>query len=212
MPRSDFREPLRQQRWVDCKNNGSDEIPSFAALHITGTEVLDRNEPILLVEQADEHIPLLWAINSHMPIPSSGYGLCTMDTPAWVQYDTGDTPSIGEPWGIEKSTWKLHQGLPGFIVIGGEVTQNSVARLRVLRDDRATIFGKFDSTVSARSGTTISTETFSMYWRNGTTATDTGKDIEVGNPYGQDNESGNYGFVLQESDGVFMTLAEDCTT
>lgn len=212
MPSSDFREALRQQRWLVCKNDGSGEIPPFAALHITGTEVLDRNEPVLTVDQADEHIPLLWAINSHMPIPAGGYGHCTIDTPAWVQYDSGDTPAVGEPWGIEKSTWKLHQGLPGFVIIGGEVTQNSVSRIRVLRDDRATIFGKFDSDVTARSGTTISEETFSIYWRSGSTATDTGKDIEVGNPYGTKNTSGDYGFVIQESDGVFLSIAEDCSS
>jgi hypothetical protein len=125
--------PHLQQRWLDCVNAYSTEIPAFACLEITGStqpSPVDGRTILQVTRPTEDSLPVV-AFNGPMSIPVGGYGVCTMDLPAWSMYDTGDTPAVGETWGSTEDEFYISLGKAGIKIIGGTTTSGGQSIVRV---------------------------------------------------------------------------------
>jgi hypothetical protein len=105
-------------RWILATNVGGEEIPPFGLVEITGVEHNEVNQSLLEVERPTQSSPPLIAINSWQPILKGGFGLVAVEGPVYVQYDTGDTPALGEEWGAVEDSFLATKGTSGLIVYG----------------------------------------------------------------------------------------------
>jgi hypothetical protein len=109
---------IHQIRWLPVYNSGAQEIPAFGLVEIAGATLNVPDRMYLSVKRptADNTQPI--AINSYQPIASGGYGLVTMEGPAYVYYDTADAPATGESYGTTADSFKATEGFGGLLIIG----------------------------------------------------------------------------------------------
>jgi hypothetical protein len=68
-------------------------------------------------------------VNGCDDVPSGSVGWAgeARETPVWALYDTSDgTPQPGESWGPKANLWYLGRGLPGFVVLSVDGTNQRV--------------------------------------------------------------------------------------
>lgn len=114
---------IGNQRWRPFKNTGSQEVPAFGALEITGMTTRTAGGftvPVLSAKRPTSGSLAGAAVNSHLPVAVGAYGECTFDFPTWALYDTGDTITYGENMGTQVDSYLLKQGNTGFTAIGGQ--------------------------------------------------------------------------------------------
>ncbi len=155
--------PAVQQRWVECQNVGSTTIPSNGLLQISGATAPAVARTVLRVEQPTNDLVDLLAINSRMPIEPGRFGLCTLDTPAYVACAEG--AGVGESWGPSAGNFELQPHRLGFLVLG-DLSSGPPRMVRVLRQHVTSIVGKAPSGIAALSGTTPGTGTVDVYFLN----------------------------------------------
>lgn len=132
-----IRDQIDSVRWLTVRNVATGSVspgaaPAFAVLRLqaSGSSISPTGDAIYAVEGKlvlevgkpavdSEPLDLLAGPGG---IPSGGFGLATIDFPAWALYETADgTPAIGEVWGPGANSWKLRKGKQGFRVMGGPV-------------------------------------------------------------------------------------------
>lgn len=114
----DDRSPHRQQRWLDCKNVGSQSIPAYGVVQIDDTERVESVRTVLNVKRptTDGHCNVM--INGPLAIAENGSGVCTNDFPAYALYS--GSPAVSEVWGSTANSFMLKKNARGFIILGDE--------------------------------------------------------------------------------------------
>jgi hypothetical protein len=122
---------LASVRWLPAKNVSGEDVPAFAVVRITGFT----DEGVFEVDKPDGS-DAEYALNGPGPMSATGYGTVTRDYPNWALFDDGpdddEFPAVGEEWGPEEDSWKLHSGGTGFAIHGepiGEETRVLVSAL-----------------------------------------------------------------------------------
>jgi hypothetical protein len=107
-------------RAVRFRNDSGETIPAYAAIHIIGTETVNR-QVLFLADQWDgDGMPIIY-FNSHADIEDGDYGQAFQpNTAQWVLYDTEDAIVFQGEWGPVADSWSLGIDGTGFIVMGGE--------------------------------------------------------------------------------------------
>lgn len=116
---------LTRIRWLPCQNTTANDIPGFAVMRVTGVAdpSTTDNEYVLTVDQPNSS-PALYCVNGPQVIKAQsgttpGWGICSVDFPNFVLYDSGTgTPSIYDDWGPKSGSWKLNKDYTGFKIIG----------------------------------------------------------------------------------------------
>lgn len=126
---------------IRVKNDGTDEIPAFGIMLVTGVFRQNNNGVALKVRSIQ--VPNATAgramllVNSANPIGTGGasrYGWGrNADGVGWVAYDTANTPAFGEMWGVSHESFTLGKNDPGFEIVGLEDSGNKrvMARLNL---------------------------------------------------------------------------------
>ena len=119
----DHRQPIRNQRWIEFRNDSGEEIPAFGVLKITGSVTIARGRYGLTAIKPSSATVNVFALNGRKAVPAGGanasYGMCTLDWPAFAAYDTNDgTPGIGTVWGPKANQFTMAKGKPGFVIAG----------------------------------------------------------------------------------------------
>lgn len=127
----DSRGPHRQQRWVSCKNVGSQTIPAYGVVQVVDASRVEVGRTIIHVKRPtmDGHCNIL--INSPMPIAEGAFGICTNDFPTYALYGD-DTPAVSEVWGSKANAFTLKKNKRGFIILGDP----DGLKVRINRDPR----------------------------------------------------------------------------
>lgn len=139
--------------WIPVKNVGSQTIPSFGVMRITGTEVIE-GRPTITVDRPDGTLQRHYLINDFCSIKADGFGRGTFDA-YFCLVETG-TPAFGEGWGVQKDSFKLKAGHPGFTSFGGYTTEGDVNRAIFQSHTINNIQGKLDGSLSAGGSATCS--------------------------------------------------------
>jgi len=111
-------------RWIEALASG--DIPAFGVVEITGATWEEPNRTVLLVSQPSEDSVSPFAINSHKPIPSGGYGLVSLTGPVFALYDNAATPATGELWGPQSGSFEAKKGNLGLVILGGIDTERGI--------------------------------------------------------------------------------------
>lgn len=102
-------------RWIPFRNDASEAAPGHAILRVTGWdtsgEVLKAAKPNAAWSSSG-----LFAFNGAAQVSAGGQGWCTFDLPATALYDSG-TPALGQTWGPQNNSWKLHTGNSGYTIL-----------------------------------------------------------------------------------------------
>lgn len=110
-------DPLAFVRWLTIQNAGSDPIPPFGVVRITG--VASAGDAFTVdAPNASGMVGIL--INGPGAVAPGSRGMAHATFPGLALYYTGDgTPAVGETWGTESGSYKLHSGQNGFKILGG---------------------------------------------------------------------------------------------
>ena len=143
----DHRQPIRNQRWIEFRNDSGEEIPAFGVLKITGSVTIARGRYGLTAIKPSSATVNVFALNGRKAVPAGGanasYGMCTLDWPAFAAYDTNDgVPGIGTVWGPKSGQLTMAKGNPGFAIAG---TAGSSA-VWVISDPAKSEFGRIEGT------------------------------------------------------------------
>ncbi len=154
--------PFHQQRWIEAYNGGSSTIPAYGICQITAStrpdtssvETPSGGRTVLTVQVPDSSTYLLtFAVNGPLPIAAGKYGAVTMNYPAYVAYDTTNTPAaVGEEWGPQASSSLARKNHPGLVILGD--VGNGI--VRVDRSNSLELIVKADSGISKGSSGTCS--------------------------------------------------------
>lgn len=126
----DERAPHRQQRWIECKNVGGTTLQPYAVAEVVESTRPDTGRTVLNVRQATCDGPENTVVLGHMQILAGEYGYCTNDFPAYALYDTSDTPTPGEVWGVASGTQVLAKGIDGYLIVGDADATKGIVRVR----------------------------------------------------------------------------------
>lgn len=113
-PPQDVRSPVQQQRWIECVNVGSQEIPPHGCCEIVGTTTAGIGRTVLQVKRPTADGLANVVLNGVQPIQAAKHGYCTKDFPAFAL----GTTSVGEPCGSQKDSFALKTGVSGFVSLG----------------------------------------------------------------------------------------------
>lgn len=106
-------------RWIPCHNAGAQEIPPFGLVRCTNAAFATASTGVLFeVDRPNTDSQECYVVNE-AGIPVGGYGICTLESPVHVLYDTAGTPANGETWGAASGSYKLTEGKTGFVIEGG---------------------------------------------------------------------------------------------
>lgn len=110
------REERGGARWLIARNNGEEEIPAFAALHVVGVEVSE-NRTVLLVEKPGSESRAV-VFNGPTPIRTGevNHGLVTADLPAVAR--VAGTAAVGTQWGVIEDSFGLSEDVSEFVALG----------------------------------------------------------------------------------------------
>lgn len=125
-----------QVRWIEAYNDSGQTINPFELVIVTSAAVEGPGRTVLTVDgpARDNDYPL--AINSHKPIPDQGYGLVTLEGPAFVKYDNTDTPAIGEEWGASTAVYMASKDFAGLLVLADPDEERDLVLVEVARPGR----------------------------------------------------------------------------
>ena len=110
--------PTKDRRWQLVKNDDGQTIPAYGLVIVTGADQL-HDMPVLKVtlpSAATDAMSQLIGV-AYSPIKAGNYGWITCQWPAYVSYDTGNTPAFGELWGPAANSAQLAKGNDGFMIL-----------------------------------------------------------------------------------------------
>jgi len=118
-------------QWLSWRNDENAECPAHAVVEVTG--IVFGSDGLLDVtgQQSNGDFTLPLGVNTLREVAADQYGALTFAPLVEVLYDDADTPMLGESWGPEADSWKLHKGREGFTILGGiDVQKGTVRALR----------------------------------------------------------------------------------
>lgn len=170
MPHHDS--PLKRIHWHPFRNAGSETIPAFGVMRITGVE--DRNGiACYTVDKPSTTFQRLYLINGPKQVAASGYGSGTFDV-TYALCSSSASPLYGESWGAKHSEWKLFQHRPGFFIMGGYTGSGAAQRAMVRQQEVLELWGVLDEPLAQGSNATMS-----VYFRDSASWTNSTMDVEV---------------------------------
>ena len=127
MPHQDS--PLKRIHWHPFRNAGTETIPAFGVMRITGVE--NRNGvAVYTVDKPSTTFQRLYLINGPKQVAAEGYGSGTFDV-TYALCSSSASPAYGESWGAKHSEWLLFQHRPGFFILGGYTGDGAAQRAMV---------------------------------------------------------------------------------
>lgn len=113
--------PSSERRWQLVKNTDSETIPAFGLVKVTGADEL-HDAPVLKIARpgaATDAMTTMIGV-TYAPISAGKYGWVTFQWPAYVRYDTTNSPKNGELWGPQANSVNITKGENGFLVISSK--------------------------------------------------------------------------------------------
>jgi len=130
-----------RQRWVEAVNAGSQAVPPFGVVEITGSQAADGVERLQVQRPTATGVEQL-AVNGPLEIAAGSEGVVTLDSPVFALYNTAGVPANGQQWGVEPGSFALTSSANGFLVLGGAVG----GRVQVIKVSQADTFWQFTLT------------------------------------------------------------------
>ena len=165
MTPQDGRSPLQQQRWIEIRNVGSQDIPPYGVV-----EVVDSTEPdgtdsrtVFSVRRPTESSMSNVLFNGFETVPALGYGRATGDFPAWAL--SGST-TAGTKVGTEADSFTLSASSTGFVVLGGNF-EGATRCAQASSTNRGDLLALLDGAVNCGNNATVT----------GAYSLDTGEDV-----------------------------------
>lgn len=113
---------------VIVRNDSGEAIPSFGVMQVSGAEAENGTSVVTVVKPTGASGQYL--LNGPHAIPASApnnYGKGWRAFGLRAQYDSADgTPALGESWGPESGSWKLHKDVEKFVVVGHPINSKTV--------------------------------------------------------------------------------------
>lgn len=178
-------------RWLPLRNDSGETLPAFACARITGVTIVE-GQVVTTVAKPSTTLARHYLINGPSAVANGKYGSGTIDCPAYVLYDTADTPAFQEGWGPKPSQWTIAKGFPGFTILGTNSGSGATSRTFALWEPITRLVGKADALVGSGSSGTVS------IWIGGTVGSESDSTINVTvyNRTGADLASGAWCVVL----------------
>lgn len=151
MPHQDS--PLKRIHWHPFRNAGSETIPAFGVMRITGVEER-HGVAVYTVDKPSTTFQRLYLINGPKQVAADGYGSGTFDV-TYALCDSSVSPVYAQSWGAKASEWNLFQGRPGFFLLGGYTGDGDAQRALVKQQEVKELFGELTGTLSKDSSTTM---------------------------------------------------------
>lgn len=170
MPHHDS--PLKRIHWHPFRNAGTETIPAFGVMRITGVEER-HGVAVYTVDKPSMTFQRLYLINGPKQVAAEGYGSGTFDV-TYALCSSSASPGYGESWGAKHSEWKLFQHRPGFFIMGGYTGDGAAQRAMVRQQEVLEIWGVLDDALAQGSNATMA-----IYFRDGSSWTDSTMEIEV---------------------------------
>lgn len=135
--------PFRQQRWIECLNYETSRLDPYSVVEISeatrpesGTdETPQGGRTVLTVKIATADSKPNTAVLGPLAVTESGYGICTMDFPAYVKVQAG-TPANGETWGVKSGETGIRKDYQNFLILGDyDATLGIVRVMRLTKAD-----------------------------------------------------------------------------
>lgn len=195
--------------WEPFKNESGQIIPPFAAMHHNG-DVERGGNFVMKMEQPSSTFRRVFYINAPIAVPIGAYGSCTRYS-AYALCDSGYTPAQDEEWGPKPSSWKLWKGYPGAIILGGVTGTGEDQRAKVVVEPINQLLAKNGATpITARSGTTVSSQVVDVYCCVGTTLTPTTWTVDAYNEAASATVAASAYLQLQYYCGKWFVDWEEC--
>ena len=113
---------IGELRWIECQSYDAEDIPASSIVEVVDVEFTPARGMRARVKKPSEDnigplavtYPYLMGLN----------GLCTMEGPVAITYDTADLPTSNEAWGVKKDTFELTKDFGGFIVVGEDTEES----------------------------------------------------------------------------------------
>lgn len=170
MPHQDS--PLKRIHWHPFRNVGSETIPAFGVMRITGVEER-HGVAVYTVDKPSTTFQRLYLINGPKQVAAEGYGSGTFDV-TYALCSSSASPAYGESWGAKHSEWLLFQHRPGFFMLGGYTGDGAAQRALVRQQEVSELWGSLDGSLSQGSSATLS-----VHFRDSATWTDSTMNITV---------------------------------
>lgn len=177
--------PVGQNRWLAFLNSSGEAIPPFAVMQIDGTDDSDPSRPVIKVKKPEgfgaEH---LYLINGLTQVEDGEQSLGTRDVPTYVLFEPeSDDPALGEAWGPQADSWKIHRNGSGFQILGGVKDD----KIFVVQQSLAIIEGFLDDDLSPRDDATLA-----VHINDGTELIETDVTVTVVDRSGLTADAGDY--------------------
>jgi len=138
---------------VKVHNNSSEVIPAYGVMRV---ESVDADTEVHEVNKPSTTFKCRYLVNLGSDIAIDGSGNATwLEKSAQVLYRAASgTPAIDEEWGAKDGQWTLEKNRPGFLITGGNETDDGITRAKqhLVTD----LIGKADSNISKGSSGTVS--------------------------------------------------------
>lgn len=168
MPHHDS--PLKRIHWHPFRNAGSETIPAFGVMRITGVEER-HGVAVYTVDKPSTTFQRLYLINGPKQVAAGGYGSGTFDV-TYALCSSSASPAYGESWGAKHSEWKLFQHRPGFFILGGYTGDGAAQRALVRQEEVKEVWGQLASSLSNGGSSSLIIQT-----RDGASWTSSGFDM-----------------------------------
>lgn len=163
MPHHDS--PLKRIHWHPFRNAGTETIPAFGVMRITGIE--NRNGvATYTVDKPSATFQRLYLINGPKQVAAASIGSGTFDV-TYALCSSSASPAYSESWGAKDSEWKLFQHRPGFFIMGGYTGDGDAQRAVVRQQEVLQLRGVLDDDLDEGDSATMS-----IYFRDSGTWTD----------------------------------------
>ncbi|ANS03336.1 hypothetical protein [uncultured Mediterranean phage uvDeep-CGR2-KM19-C37] len=198
MPVAGHSSPIAQQRWIECQNVDTVEVPAWGVMMVTESTNPKAGRNVLSVKRPDTTNGIAglatFVLNGPTALAASAFGVCTLDSPAFAVYNTAATPAVGETWGPKPDQFTLEQDYPGFRILGGNTGSGATSRTRVAIEEVNSLHGVLvdalaegaEATVSiwadasgSEADTTVDMEARDRFMKSGATDIAVGKKVAM---------------------------------
>jgi hypothetical protein len=149
-PGTQLQEQLTDRNYakIPFRNDSGEVLPAHGLIRV-GNMVQVDGRYIWSANKPDSTYRRLYLVNSatDWPIGAAGWGTWLWHAD-YVLYDTGNTPTFGETWGPEASSWTIKKDSPGFIIQGGNAGSGVTSRTIAIQQ-QTPLWGKPDGSYSA---------------------------------------------------------------
>lgn len=207
--------PQLTQAPIYVHNVSGEEIPAYACMQATGTEVIGDRTYIQVDQPADSTGEAGgFLFNSPTAIPIDGNGIANAGPHAKVLGD-GSTATAGDRWAPVASAWSIAPDTDGFLICAGDddVATDVVRVISIGGAGGGQIihFVSPSGGIPARSSLTMGSASCDVYTStSGGVLSDSGTNVTVYNMASSSFAGSTHGVAMKNAAGIYVAIVEDC--